>query len=207
MRQTTWWRKNHPESRKLYNKRFETVDFSNSKLLGAETESFIGEWHVPSAQDELLGRISPSFEDITFSFHIRLESYQRTLIVVSTYDDFEMEVEYVVHLEAEQKHFGPTDFWVKHGETTRTKEFSHVFSETLLFPSRNIQNQKLRPSTFPHTWQEGIVVEFEDFVDSSTFFLLGNGRSLSEEPWLRTSLERWDERWGLIFAYWLAAVW
>ena len=42
-------------------------------------------------QDELLGRVSPSFEDITFSFHVRLESYQRSLIIVSTYDDFEME--------------------------------------------------------------------------------------------------------------------
>jgi len=78
-------------------------------------------------KDELLGRVSPSVEDITFSFHVRLETYQRSLIIVSTYDDFEME--------------------------------------------------------------EGIYLEFEDYVDSdATFFSLG-GRSLSQhemsEPWLQ----------------------
>lgn len=91
-------------------------------------------------KDELLGQIPPSFEDISFSFHIRLESYQRSLIIVSAYDDFEME--------------------------------------------------------------EGVIVEFEDLVDDSTFFLLGtrSGRSLSEErsepvePWLRQPEMGWDER-------------
>eukprot|EP00435_Cladocopium_sp_Y103_P041643 s1343_g11.t1 len=88
-------------------------------------------------KDELLGQIPPSFEDITFSFHIRLESYQRSLIIVSAYDNFEME--------------------------------------------------------------EGVIVEFEDLVDDSTFFLLGTrGRSLGEdlpvEPWLRTPEMGWDER-------------
>lgn len=43
------------------------------------------------APEPRLARVSPSFETITFSFHIRIEEYQRSLIVVSTYDDFEME--------------------------------------------------------------------------------------------------------------------
>ena len=43
------------------------------------------------AQEPWLAIVSPSFETITFSFHIRIEEYQRSLIVVSTDDDFEME--------------------------------------------------------------------------------------------------------------------
>lgn len=50
-------------------------------------------------KDEILGRVSPLPEPIIFSFHVRLEAYQRSLIVVSTYDDVEMEEG--VHLDFE----------------------------------------------------------------------------------------------------------